>query len=439
MSAEGRRQNEKTAPKGADKVKTVPKGAEGVNDMRRRMIAAAAGLAAALMIAGQVFGAENFKPVEPVTMYVTNAVNGVNLRTAPDLSASVDRVLYYNDAVTVVEIGDFWAKTERGGKNYYIAKEFLTTAKGGTAAQTAETEAAQTVEKVETVTAQPAETAAAESAETAAAQSAETTAAQTAETAAQSSTGSVEVESVSLNSGMRFAEFSAINSGAAKLYRNGAGAHGGTVVCVNAGHGTKGGESHKTLSHPDGTGKVTGGTNANGATKSMAISSGMDFADGTSEAKVNLRVALALRDELLARGYSVLMIREDDDQQLDNIARTVLANSLADCHIAIHFDSTGSDKGAFYMSVPDALKYLDPVSSTWQKSEAFGEALISGLRNRGVKIFSGGSMDMDLTQTSYSSVPSVDIELGDKVTDHGEAACRRFAEGLADGVEAYFN
>ena len=399
--------------------------------MRKRTIAAAAGLMAALLLTGQVFAAETFTAVEPVTMYVTNAVNGVNLRTAPDLSASIDRVLYYNDSVTVVGMGDFWAKTERGGKNYYIAKEFLTTVQGG--ARTAETAAAQAA-AAETVAAAPVESAAAE---TAAAQTAET-AARTAAAQAGSAQG-IEVQSVSLTSDMRFAEYSKINSGAAKLYRNHGGVHGSTVICVNAGHGTSGGENYKTLSHPDGTPKLTGGTNAKGAVNSTAISSGMDFNDGISEAKVNLKVALALRDILLARGYSVLMIREDGDQQLDNIARTVLANNCADCHIAIHFDSTGSDKGAFYMSVPDGLKTMDPVSSTWQKSEAFGEALIGGLRGRGLKIFSGGSMDMDLTQTSYSTVPSIDIELGDKATDHGDAACSRFAEALADGVVAYFN
>ena len=393
-------------------------------DMRKRTIAAAAGLMAALLLTGQVFAAETFTAVEPVTMYVTNAVNGVNLRTAPDLSASIDRVLYYNDSVTVVGMGDFWAKTERGGKNYYIAKEFLTTVQGSTRTAAAQAAAA------ETVAAAPVESAAAE---TAAVQTAETAAAQ-----AGSAQG-IEVQSVSLTSDMRFAEYSKINSGAAKLYRNHGGAHGSTVICVNAGHGTSGGENYKTLSHPDGTPKLTGGTNAKGAVNSTAISSGMDFNDGISEAKVNLKVALALRDILLARGYSVLMIREDGDQQLDNIARTVLANNCADCHIAIHFDSTGSDKGAFYMSVPDGLKTMDPVSSTWQKSEAFGEALIGGLRGRGLKIFSGGSMDMDLTQTSYSTVPSIDIELGDKATDHGDAACSRFAEALADGVDAYFN
>lgn len=392
--------------------------------MRKRTIAAAAGLMAALLLTGQVFAAETFTAVEPVTMYVTNAVNGVNLRTAPDLSASIDRVLYYNDSVTVVGMGDFWAKTERGGKNYYIAKEFLTTVQGSTRTAAAQAAAA------ETVAAAPVESAAAE---TAAVQTAETAAAQ-----AGSAQG-IEVQSVSLTSDMRFAEYSKINSGAAKLYRNHGGVHGSTVICVNAGHGTSGGENYKTLSHPDGTPKLTGGTNAKGAVNSTAISSGMDFNDGISEAKVNLKVALALRDILLARGYSVLMIREDGDQQLDNIARTVLANNCADCHIAIHFDSTGSDKGAFYMSVPDGLKTMDPVSSTWQKSEAFGEALIGGLRGRGLKIFSGGSMDMDLTQTSYSTVPSIDIELGDKATDHGDAACSRFAEALADGVDAYFN
>ena len=32
------------------------------------------------------------------------------------------------------------------------------------------------------------------------------------------------------------------------------------------------------------------------------------------------------------------------------------------------------------------------------------------------KIFESGSMEMDLTQTSYSKVPNIDIELGDKTS-----------------------
>ena len=45
---------------------------------------------------------------------------------------------------------------------------------------------------------------------------------------------------------------------------------------------------------------------------------------------------------------------------------------------------------------------------------------------------------MDLTQTSYSTVPSVDIELGDKVSDHSPAALDKLGNGLADGVESFF-
>ena len=56
----------------------------------------------------------------------------------------------------------------------------------------------------------------------------------------------------------------------------------------------------------------------------------------------------------------------------------------------------------------------------------------------GVKIFSGGSMAMDLTQTSYSTIPSVDIELGDKASDHSQATLNTLADGLLAGINQYF-
>jgi N-acetylmuramoyl-L-alanine amidase len=196
----------------------------------------------------------------------------------------------------------------------------------------------------------------------------------------------------------------------------------------------------KTLCHPDGSAKVTGGTTGAGATSAVAVSSGMTFSDGTPESKVTLSLALALKEKLLARGYDVLMIRESDDVQLDNIARTVIANNAADCHVALHWDSTTSNKGAFYMSVPNVSSYrsMEPVASHWQQHHALGESLISGLKGVGVKIFSSGRMDMDLTQTSYSTIPSVDIELGDKVSDHSKTTIDNLAQGLADGIDQFF-
>ncbi len=260
------------------------------------------------------------------------------------------------------------------------------------------------------------------------------------QTAAPTSASSSQGGEVGLNSDWKYAGYSKINSGKAILYKAEGENRRNKVVCVNAGHGTSGGSSVKTQCHPDGTPKVTGGSTAAGATTATAISSGMTFADGTQEAKVTLALAKVLKDKLLARGFDVLMIRESDDVQLDNIARTVLANNLADCHIAIHYDSTSKDKGAFYMSVPNVASYrsMEPVASHWQQHHALGDSLIAGLKGVGVKIFSDGKMEMDLTQTSYSTVPSVDIEVGDKASDHSAASLDKLGNGLADGVELFF-
>ena len=248
------------------------------------------------------------------------------------------------------------------------------------------------------------------------------------------------VTSVSLDPSWTYAEFSKINSGTATFRQSTAENRKNITVCVNAGHGTSGGASVKTLCHPDGSPKVTSGTTAAGATTAAAVSGGMTFADGTPESQVTLSMALIFRDKLLAAGYDVLMIRESEDVQLDNVARTVIANNASDCHIALHWDSTANDKGAFYMSVPDVASYrsMEPVKSHWQQHNALGESLVAGLKGAGVKIFSSGAMAMDLTQTSFSTVPSIDIELGDKASDHSQAALERLADGLLAGVNAYF-
>ena len=247
-------------------------------------------------------------------------------------------------------------------------------------------------------------------------------------------------EQIGLSSSYKYAEFSVINSGKAVYYRA-QNNRKGITVCVNAGHGTSGVGGKKILCHPDGSPKVTGGTTGAGATKAVAVSSGMEFNDGTAESKVTLALALKLKPLLLDAGYDVLMIRETKDVQLDNIARTVIANNNADCHIALHWDSTSSDKGAFYMSVPDVRSYrnMEPVASHWREHEALGQALIDGLRDAGVKIYKSGKLEMDLTQTSFSTIPSVDVELGDQASSHSDAALDKLARGLLKGIDRFFS
>ena len=328
------------------------------------------------------------------TVYVKATT--LNLRVSPAPGAEVVAAPANGTALKRTGDNGTWSQVEYNGKTCYAASAYLTTEK-------------------------PAETAAPSGTE-------------------QKQTSAQSAGEVGMNMDWKYASLSKINSGKAILYRSEAANRKNKVVCVNAGHGTSGGSSVKTQCHPDGTPKVTSGTTSAGATTAVAVSGGMTFADGTPEAKVTLAMAKVLKDKLLARGYDVLMIREGDDVQLDNVARTVMANNLADCHIALHWDSTKKDKGAFYMSVPNVASYraMEPVASHWQQHNALGESLVAGLKGAGVKIFSSGSMEMDLTQTSYSTIPSIDIELGDGASDHSAATLDKLGIGLADGVDSYF-
>lgn len=313
---------------------------------------------------------------------------------------------YYGDKLERVGSDGEWTAILVNGQKRYVASAYLSTS-------------------------QPAKKAAAQN---------NNTSGQSGTTNSGASDSTVAGTEIGLSASYKYADFSKINSGKAILYKSTAASRKNKTVCVNAGHGTKGGGSVKTLCHPDGTAKVTGGTTSAGATTAVAVSSGMTFADGTAESKVTLAMAKILKDRLLAQGYDVLMIRETEDVQLDNIARTVIANNNADCHIALHWDSTSSNKGCFFMSVPNNASYraMEPVASYWQQHNKLGESLITGLKGAGNKIFSGGSMEMDLTQTSFSTIPSIDIELGDKASNHSTETLNQLADGLTAGINAFF-
>lgn len=250
------------------------------------------------------------------------------------------------------------------------------------------------------------------------------------------------LQQITLDSTWEYADHSKINTGAAVLYRAPEeSGRKGIVIGVNAGHGTAGGAKVKTLCHPDGSAKVTGGSTAAGATEAAAVSGGMTFQDGTPEREVTLRMAQILRDKLLSSGYDVLMLRDSEDVQLDNVARTVICNNVADCHIALHWDSGDGknyDKGCFYISVPEALKNMEPVASHWQQHDTLGTDLVEGLREQGATIYGKGHMGIDLTQTSYSTIPSVDMELGNAYSDHSDVVLEQLATGLLTGINTYF-
>lgn len=164
------------------------------------------------------------------------------------------------------------------------------------------------------------------------------------------------------------------------------------------------------------------------------------------EYEVNLEVSLVLEKELTARGYKVIMTREDNDKAISNIERAELATeSNADITVRIHAnsDNSSSAAGALTMAPTSANEYLD--SDIIEKSNTLASCIINsycnatGLANKGVI-----SAD-NMTGTNWSTVPVAILEMGfmsnqsDDLYITDSANHETMAKGIADGIDAYFN
>ncbi|MCR4604367.1 MAG: N-acetylmuramoyl-L-alanine amidase [Eubacterium sp.] len=250
-----------------------------------------------------------------------------------------------------------------------------------------------------------------------------------------------ESSKVAFNPSWKYGECAKITSGEATLYKNVSKKAKGKTVCVNAGHGTAGGEDVEVLCHPDGSPKIKSGSTPAGKTTAKAVSYGTTMKDGTPEAVATLKTALAVKEVLMNEGYDVLMIRESDDVQLDNIARTLIANNNADIHIAIHYDSNARETSdAFFCSIPDDEDYknMEPVKTWWEEHMRLGDCAIAGLKSRDIPIMGDGRFDMDLTQTSFSTIPSIDLEVGNINADLSDTQLYKIGFGIREGVNNFF-
>ncbi|MBO4905352.1 MAG: N-acetylmuramoyl-L-alanine amidase [Lachnospiraceae bacterium] len=248
----------------------------------------------------------------------------------------------------------------------------------------------------------------------------------------------IKTKSVGIDPDWEWADLAEISSGSAVLYMAATGRKD-IVIGVNAGHGTLGGEYARVYCHPDKTPKVTNGSNPKGSLTAVAVSAGMIFNDGTYESDVALRCAQILRDILLDHGYDVLMLRDEEDVQLDNVARSVIANNTADCLVSLHWDGDGLDydKGCFCIPTPDEIKEMEPVASVWQEHDRLGEALMDGLRSHKCRIYQGRNDPLELTQTCYSKIPAALVELGNGASVHDDDTLSNIAAGLFEGIEDY--
>ncbi len=213
----------------------------------------------------------------------------------------------------------------------------------------------------------------------------------------------------------------------------GSGENADLVIVIDAGH-----QMHAMdQTEPDGPGSSTEKPMASGGTQGSVT--------GLAEYELNLRVALALRDLLVEKGYTVVMVREVNDVEISNAERAQLANRAgAHVNLRIHAngDADASAKGAMTVCQSSANPYH---AALYENSRALSDAVLAAFcQSTGMEQRIVWETDT-MTGTNWSSVPTTIIEMGFMTNAEDEAAmaaedfAAKAADGLAKGVENYLS
>lgn len=214
--------------------------------------------------------------------------------------------------------------------------------------------------------------------------------------------------------------------------------YNGHTVFLNPGHGDGTNLASETPNDPLGSlqnqyaSRTTAGHTSG---TSYTTSSGKTV----KEAEYVLNVANSAKDKLLAKGYAVVMARETNVNNFENAARSVWANNVADVHVAIHIDA-GTHGPGWYR--PNDTQKTHANYARWSSQ---GEALGIALENACAATLGKStytSLKGVLSGYCYSSIPCAYIELygvqSAGTADFADSHIEQAAQGIADGVDAYF-
>ena len=161
------------------------------------------------------------------------------------------------------------------------------------------------------------------------------------------------------------------------------------------------------------------------------------------EKNMTLITAKGAKTFLEKHGQTVMLSRTDDEY-LSLTERAIKANKSADICIRLHGDGIGdsSVNGASALYPTQANRFISKLSPACKKlSECVLDAMCkkTKARNRGL------SPRDDLTGTNWSTIPVTLIEMGfmsnpaeDRKLQDKEYQ-QLLAEGMADGIDEYYN
>lgn len=199
------------------------------------------------------------------------------------------------------------------------------------------------------------------------------------------------------------------------------------VVVIDPGHGKNGNKEMEAISPDSEQLKIKDPGGAQGV------------ATNTPEYKVNLQVALKLKELLEANNVKVVMTKTEESENPGNVERAEIANNInADLEIRIHCDSAENQSAhGASMLVPDSVGYAADISSI---SSTYGEIILESLVSKAGMYNRGISVRNDLTGFNWSKVPIVLVEMGFMSNPEEDALLsddayqNKLAQGLNDGI-----
>ena len=157
---------------------------------------------------------------------------------------------------------------------------------------------------------------------------------------------------------------------------------------------------------------------------------------GLPEKDANLRLAKAVRDELIKRGYKVVMTREDDET-IELYDRPKVAHTAnADLFVSIHHNAPG------YAADPFGLRY-QAVYAWNELGERLAKAINASLAAADPGLRNEGVLHANFAVTRNPEIPSCLIEADFITHPDGECAAwdasrrPRLAAAIADGIAVW--